>query len=271
MIRLYSFIKYKPLNKQSMSNQHRHFRKLPDGILAGLVLLLMLLTFEKGFAQGIKSKDTSKAIKPLAVNSESNNALPINNENQLIPPASTNTEERGVSKIISGSKTLQVKKSQASLRTNPEQSNEPAKTNYAPDTTLSAAYIKSTAAYYYALERENLKVANNADLYAAHQHWALENRREVLLRQQFTGSLIFVLVVVVVLSGLIFSAMQFRIALKTAGKKGIVAPDTSLKASLSGVEVSSSILGVIVLALSIIFFYLYLKTVFPIVSIDNVP
>lgn len=136
------------------------------------------------------------------------------------------------------------------------------------DTALTKAQNEAWKAYYHAVERENVMAASVFDATAIHDNWALANRRSIIERQHTTGIVIFALVLLLVLSGLLFSALQFRIALKSIKKKGVT-PDTSFKASLAGIEVSSSILGVIILALSIVFFYLYLINVFPIVTLKE--
>lgn len=80
--------------------------------------------------------------------------------------------------------------------------------------------------------------------------------------------LVFAVVVVLVLTGLVFSGIQFAIALRHA-RSGEQAPATTLKASLGSVEVSSSVLGVIILAISLLFFYLYLDRVFSLVVLSG--
>ena len=137
------------------------------------------------------------------------------------------------------------------------------------DTMLRNAYRNSLLAYYHSIEKRNNANAKTFDSVTSYYSWALKNRQNIIARQQTTGSIIFVLVVILVLSGLVFSAIQFYIALKSAKRKGSL-PDTSLKASLSGVEVSSSVLGVIILTISIVFFYLYLSKVYPLVSLDQI-
>lgn len=74
--------------------------------------------------------------------------------------------------------------------------------------------------------------------------------------QLISSKLIFVTVIVLVLAGILFSGLQF--------KKGIDDSRTELEFSKNGIKVSSSILGVIVLVISLLFFYLYLVYVYPI-------
>jgi hypothetical protein len=115
-------------------------------------------------------------------------------------------------------------------------------------------------------------------------------RSRVFEWQLFSSRLIFATVVLLVLAGLCFAAIQFYVAMVTAtrargrgspAKKG-KSPDTSsappaeataepasplatqLEISAKGIIVNSSVLGVVVLALSLAFFYLYLVYVYPI-------
>jgi len=104
------------------------------------------------------------------------------------------------------------------------------------------------------------------------------HRAEVFRWQHLSTRVIFFMVHVLVLAGLYFSWMQFRDDLVRRRRADARARDakaaapaaddkTTLKASLQGVEVSSSILGVIILVVSLLFFYLYLVHVYPIVVV----
>jgi hypothetical protein len=75
--------------------------------------------------------------------------------------------------------------------------------------------------------------------------------------------IIFVLVILLVLSGIYFAALQFHYGL---GAKAGKAQTTEIDASLKGIKAKSSVLGVVVLAISMAFFYLYLVNVYPIVG-----
>jgi hypothetical protein len=109
---------------------------------------------------------------------------------------------------------------------------------------------------------------------------ALKHRRASLHWQLTSSKIIFWVVIGIVLSGIIFSALQFRIALTLARRrqspKGEVAiaaepAVTSLKASWQGIEVSSSLLGVIILIISLLFFALYLKFIYPVTELTSTP
>ena len=107
---------------------------------------------------------------------------------------------------------------------------------------------------------------------------SLETRRKVFSWNHASTVVIFWMVIVIVCFGLIFSAIQFRISMinaKNKSKDQQSEPEkgtqTSLKLSMSGVEVNSSVLGIIILVISLGFFYMYLIHVYPIekFQIDN--
>jgi hypothetical protein len=92
-----------------------------------------------------------------------------------------------------------------------------------------------------------------------------DHRSRVFEWQLLSSRLIFGLVIPIVAVGLYFSWLQFM-----AGLKESASPEktsTTLEASPSGVKVSSPVLGVIILTLSLAFFYLYLVHVYPIEEI----
>jgi hypothetical protein len=117
-----------------------------------------------------------------------------------------------------------------------------------------------------------------------------EFRSRVFDWQLLSSRVIFVVVVLLVLAGIYFSAVQFHVALITArrtSERAAAAPSapaataapsaaveakpappspfaTQLEISAKGIIVNSSVLGVIVLALSLAFFYFYLVYVYPI-------
>lgn len=91
-----------------------------------------------------------------------------------------------------------------------------------------------------------------------------DHRRRVFAWQLLSSKIIFLLVVSLVGVGIYFSWLQFR-----QGFKGGSDADTrtTLEASPSGIKLSSPVLGVIILTLSLLFFYLYLVYVYPIEEI----
>jgi len=104
-------------------------------------------------------------------------------------------------------------------------------------------------------------------------------RSRVFEWQLFSSHLIFGIVILLVLAGLVFAAVQFYVAMVAAvaaqhhHAKGAPPPAageataglaSELAVSGSGITVKSSVLGVVILALSLAFFYLYLVYVYPI-------
>jgi hypothetical protein len=138
---------------------------------------------------------------------------------------------------------------------------------------------------------------------------SLAHRRKVLDWQHTSSIVIFWVVVLLVLGGLVLAALQFWGAMRAqllhtqlvaAGPAALStattatastsvsgasnaapavpastapsAPDTSastFEASLKGIKISSSVIGLIVLAMSMAFFYLYLKFVYPIQTLGG--
>jgi hypothetical protein len=82
--------------------------------------------------------------------------------------------------------------------------------------------------------------------------------------QYWSSKVIFWVVLLLVGAGLAFSALQFYLGYRAGTAK---AEESTFEATLQGVKVSSSVLGVIVLTISIVFFYLYLKYVYPITNV----
>ncbi|MFN0275300.1 MAG: hypothetical protein ACKVPJ_06125 [Chitinophagales bacterium] len=126
----------------------------------------------------------------------------------------------------------------------------------------------------------------------------LNHRENTFLWQYQSGKIIFWVVILIVIAGLIFSGMQFYITykhmtgmIKTTNSLGTtdntaeteqksVVPDaindmnkTDLSLSPEGLKINTSVIGLIILVISIAFFYLYLIHIYPIkeVNIDNKP
>jgi hypothetical protein len=112
---------------------------------------------------------------------------------------------------------------------------------------------------------------------------SLQHRKNIFHWSLKQSIIIFWMVLFIVFLGLTFSAIQFYISMLNAKRKtgekspaeispDPLAPVTSLKLSVSGgVEVNSSVLGVIILVISLAFFYLYLIYVYPVneFNVDN--
>jgi len=97
------------------------------------------------------------------------------------------------------------------------------------------------------------------DYYRYRSH-GLEHRKAVFSWQLFSAKMIFAIVVVLVVSGIVFAGIQFRHGL--ARSVDNLGGDIEVKTD--GFKVSSPVLGVIILFLSLAFFYLYLVHIYPI-------
>lgn len=93
-----------------------------------------------------------------------------------------------------------------------------------------------------------------------YDEFSLMHRKSSHKYQYTTSLIIFCLVVVIVLFGLLFSWLEF--------KKGI-GSKTTLKFSSDGVEISSQIIGLIVLVISLGFAYIYIDKAYPINEIGS--
>ncbi|SHF18248.1 hypothetical protein SAMN05443144_10652 [Fodinibius roseus] len=94
-----------------------------------------------------------------------------------------------------------------------------------------------------------------------------EHRKEVFAWQLFSSKLIFWSVLLLVLSGISFSGIQFYKSIRNQQADGETATEdsvTEFEASARGIKVTSPVLGVIILVISLAFFYLYLVYVHPI-------
>lgn len=96
-----------------------------------------------------------------------------------------------------------------------------------------------------------------------------KHRKEVFAWQLFSTKLIFWCVLFLVFSGICFSAIQFYKSLRREPAEGAPPPEsvTEFEASAKGLKITSPVLGVIILVISLVFFYLYLVYVYPISEI----
>ena len=114
----------------------------------------------------------------------------------------------------------------------------------------------------------------------------LNHRKQTFDWQLSSTKLIFFTVIIIVISGLVFSGIQFYQSLnqvnsfnklinsenleKAEHLKGFDKTEIELSVS-NGIKINSSIIGLIILSISIAFFYLYILYVYPInqINIDN--
>ncbi|GAA5521936.1 hypothetical protein LQ318_09310 [Aliifodinibius salicampi] len=94
-----------------------------------------------------------------------------------------------------------------------------------------------------------------------------EHRKEVFAWQLYSSKLIFWCVLLLVFSGISFSGIQFYKSIRKEQEGDEAATESSVtefEASAKGIKVTSPVLGVIILVISLAFFYLYLVYVYPI-------
>lgn len=94
-----------------------------------------------------------------------------------------------------------------------------------------------------------------------HRMSLLKHREMSFYWHLISTIIIFIMVIVVIGTGLYFSYIQ----LKTKNNE---TPQTSIKISKEGLEINSPFIGLLILGLSFVFFYIYLKDVYPITEIN---
>ena len=101
--------------------------------------------------------------------------------------------------------------------------------------------------------------------YYEYRRQAYNHRQGDFRWQHISTIVIFISVLVLVFSGIYFAYVQFHVGLRArATQPSTEGEKSDLEISLKGLRVSSSILGVIILVISLAFFYLYLVYVYPI-------
>lgn len=93
--------------------------------------------------------------------------------------------------------------------------------------------------------------------------FALQQRTAAFAWHMAASRMIFWMVFGLVVVGVVFSAFQFW------RSKAFDTQEVDI--SLQGLKVRSQFLGVVTLAISVAFFYLYLKTVYPLFDVDQQP
>jgi len=122
----------------------------------------------------------------------------------------------------------------------------------AMDEATAAAYRESLRAYY------------------AYRMAGYDHRLRVFEWQNLSTKIIFVVVLLLVFLGIYFAAIQFHVGLRRRGPDGHPPPheeSSEIALSFKGLRIRSPVLGVIVLTISLAFFYLYLVYVYPIETV----
>ena len=113
-----------------------------------------------------------------------------------------------------------------------------------------------------------LSDTNNAELRNIEKQYledSISHRMKVLHTQHIISIVIFIVVILIVLSGLFFAGKHFFVFISS--KK--LNAQTQIEITAQGIKLKSSILGIVILTLSIMFFYMYLIHVYPIKEIHD--
>lgn len=113
------------------------------------------------------------------------------------------------------------------------------------------------------LELDSTTLAHQREALRAYYDYrtqGYDHRMRVFEWQLFSSRIIFVVVILLVLAGVYFSGVQFHTGLRAKRDPTV----SEVEATVRGVKVTSSTLGVVILVISLVFFYLYLAFVYPI-------
>jgi len=95
-----------------------------------------------------------------------------------------------------------------------------------------------------------------------HYVWSLRYTRSTFEWQYASTIAIFFVVMLLICCGLYFSYLQFKTAARAPTQ-------TSIKIGKDGLEINSPVIGLLILFLSVGFFYLYLANVYPISEVTR--
>lgn len=128
-------------------------------------------------------------------------------------------------------------------------------TSFVPEAPSGLLNDKATQDAYLAAMRE----------YYNYRISGFRHRQRVFDWQFLSSKLIFATVLILVLAGIYFAAIQFHKGLAAPKNGGAEKEEaTDIEATLKGIKVRSPVLGVVILVISFAFFYLYLVYVYPI-------
>lgn len=137
-----------------------------------------------------------------------------------------------------------------------EYKNEAATSNQKAENSKTDVALQETEVLRLQLAREFLKKRLEFDKIS------LDRRLESLAWHHRASQVIFFLVIGIVALGMGMSYLHF-----TRGDSS----DTKIEIGATGVAFSSQLVGLLVLFISLLFFYLYLVTVYPILELDATP
>lgn len=140
-----------------------------------------------------------------------------------------------------------------------------------PEKTSTNTALTLPGTDFFSVDPKNLDDSSRVSFINARKHYfayfteGYQHRQRVFHWQLLSSKIIFIVVVMLVFSGVVFAAIQFYAGLKSKVQSG--AEVTTFEAGSSGLKVSSPVLGIIILVISLAFFYLYLVHIYPIEEI----
>lgn len=133
------------------------------------------------------------------------------------------------------------------------------------DTTRSTDGIEELDNLFNKFQKSDAIYQDLNTNYFEYVNFSLEHRKRVLTWQYFSTIIIFCVVVLIVVTGLFLSYFHFKRSLITQDNS-----ETELELSKSGFKIRSSVIGILILTISIAFFYLYLTHVYEIKEIKPI-
>lgn len=140
-----------------------------------------------------------------------------------------------------------------------------------PENTDADEDLTLPGANFFSIDPKQLDDSSRESFIEARKHYftyftaGYQHRQSVFRWQLLSSKIIFVVVVMLVFSGIVFAAIQFYAGLKSKTQSG--GEVTTFEAGSGGLKVSSPVLGIIILVISLAFFYLYLVHIYPIEEI----
>lgn len=127
--------------------------------------------------------------------------------------------------------------------------------------------IEEAQKQYHLAYSKNMEKYYLDDMERRKKEW--EHRTSVLKWHFLSSIFIFLIIVIFILSGLYFSYLQFKAS--DYGRNHNASNSAQIEISRDGVKISSSVIGLLILFLSLSFFYLYLEEVYHLEIIQDVP
>jgi hypothetical protein len=97
-----------------------------------------------------------------------------------------------------------------------------------------------------------------------HQDFRLNHYKKAFNLQYNLSIIIFIIVILLVLAGTYMSYLQFKKGITNTGETDTSESESELSISKEGIKIRSSVIGLLILAISFAFFYSYLRYIYPI-------